>query len=336
VKVHFAVAALLAISTGNALAEQRELIPTSYEAGHFFATPEKEGGGSLRLIVDTGGPGGSGLYVLGSKAVSRLGLRSSSCDLGGETDILVGRFSFAHGKRLPVVDRTPCGAVAFTQDRYQAIADEDGSLGAGYLPHFRWTFDYPRMQLWLEPGDWKAGPDLHQAKLGFVRNQRGEKGTGMPRISLMVDGQTLDMLLDTGATAYPTAAGGSAQRLRVEHGIGVTSYVTSSVIDRWHKKHPTWRIVEDGDEYGNLKSRIIEVPHVQIAGWMIGPVWFTERPDVNYSDADGGMSSYTDKPVVGSAGANILGYFVMTLDYPDYPEDTVWFGCAVACATASK
>ena len=155
----------------------------------------------------------------------------------------------------------------------------------------------------------------------------------MPRISLVVDGQTLDMLLDTGATAFPTPAGRSAQRLQVEHGIGVTSYVTSSVIDQWHKKHPTWCIVENGDEIGNLRSRIIEVPHVQIAGWVIGPVWFTERPDANYSDVDGGMSTYTDKPVVGSAGANILGYFVMTLDYP---RDTAWFGCAVACATASK
>lgn len=332
-KLHFAVAALLTIFAGNALAEQRELIPTSYEAGHFFATPEKEGGGSLRLVVDTGGPGGSGLYVLSSKAVSRLGLHARSCEIDGEADILISRFSFAHGKALPIVSRTPCGAVALTLDRYQPIAGEDGSLGAGYLPHFRWTFDYPKKQLWLESSDWKAGPGMHPAKLGFVMNKRGEKGTGMPRISLAVDGQTFDMLLDTGATAFPTPAGRTAQRLQVEHGIGATSYMTSSVIDQWHKKHPTWRIVDDGDQIGNLKSRLIEVPHIEIAGWMIGPVWFTERPDANYSDVDGGMSSYTDKPVVGSAGANILGHFVMTLDYAG---DMAWFGCVVACATASK
>lgn len=321
------VCVLIMMAITSAAASARDRLPTRYEAGHFFVTPQTRDGQVLRLLVDTGGPGGSGLYVLSAHAAHRLGLPVAPCDLGGDTFRLVKPFPFQRGKGLPAVDRTPCGAVALSRDGYQPIADEDGILGAGYLPHFVWTFDYPTKTLWRESGDWKPTADEHAAKLGFERNAKGVMETGMPRITLTIDGQPLDMLLDTGATAFSTKKGIQAAGMDVMRGVGTTSYITSSVMNRWHHQHPDWRVVEDGDEFAGFKSRLIEVPKVQIAGWLIGPVWFTERSDRNFGS--NGMSQYTDQDVHGSAGANLFRHFSMTLDYP---RDTAWFKCVRNCA----
>jgi hypothetical protein len=308
-----------------------ERLPTSYEAGHFFATPQTRDGKALRLVVDTGGAGGSGLYVLSMRSVHKLNLPVATCDLGGERLNVVKPFLFQVGKGLPVVGRTPCSAVALSRDGYRPVADEDGTLGAGYLPHFVWTFDYPAETLWRESADWKPVGGEHAARLGFQRNAKGGKGTGLPRITLTIDGEPLDLLLDTGATAVPTAEGLQATGMDVVRGIGTTSYITTSVMNRWHHEHPDWRLVADGDELGGVKSRLIEVPKVQIAGWLIGPVWFTERPDANFGP--NGISQYTDHDVHGSAGANIFRDFSMTLDYP---RDTAWFKCVSGCVAVEK
>ena len=216
-----------------------------------------------------------------------------------------------------------------SRDGYKPIADEDGILGAGYMPHFVWTFDYPAKILRIESDDWKPAAEAHPAKLGFQRNDRGGMASGMPRITLTIDGQPLDMLLDTGATAFPTQKGIQAAGTDVVHGVGTTSYVTTSVMNRWHQQHPSWRMVEDGDEFEGSKSRLIEVPKVQIAGWLIGPVWFTERADTNFGS--NGISQYTDEDVHGAAGANLFRYFSMTLDYP---RETAWFKCVRHCVAA--
>jgi hypothetical protein len=84
-------------------------------------------------------------------------------------------------------------------------------------------------------------------------------------------------------------------------------------------------VIEHGD--GIAGGRLIEVPEVEIAGWRIGPVWFTERQDASFV----GMSRYTDQPVTGAAGGNIFQHFRMTLDYP---AGVAWFACAAGCRSA--
>jgi hypothetical protein len=327
----FTRCALTIIAITSAGVSARERLSTSYEAGHFFVTPPTRDGRELRLVVDTGGPGGSGLYVLSAQVARELNLPVATCDLGGESFNVVKPFSFQFRKGLPVVDSTPCGAVALSQDGYKPIADEDGSLGAGYLPHFVWTFDYPAQTLWREPADWKPVAGAHAAKLGFARNAKGGKAMGLPRITLTVDGQPLEMLLDTGATAFPTRKGMQATGMEVVRGVGTTSYISTGVMNRWHHEHPRWRVVEDGDESDGFKSRLIEVPKVQIAGWVIGPVWFTERPDAAFGS--NGVSQFTDEDVHGSAGANVFRPFSMTLDYP---RDAAWFKCIRSCVAVEQ
>ncbi len=322
----FAIGVLTMMTITSAGASTRERLPTSYEAGHFFVTPQTRDGKAFRLVVDTGGPGGSGFYVLSAQIARELNLPVARCDLGGERFDVVKPFPFQLHKDLPVVGGTPCGAVALSRDGYKPVAAENGSLGAGYLPHFVWTFDYPAQTLWREPVDWKPAAGEHATKLGFATNGKGGKATGLPRITLTVEGQPLDMLLDTGATASPTTKGLQATGMDVVRGIGTTSYITTSVMNRWHREHPHWRVVADGDELGGYKARLIEVPRVEIAGWLIGPVWFTERADRAFGS--NGISQYTDEDVHGAAGANLFRHFSMTLDYP---RDTAWFKCVRNC-----
>lgn len=321
----------LASAPGGAAAATAQVIPTVYEVGHFYAVLETTDGQRLRLLVDTGGGGGNGLYWISRAAASRLHLRTTSC---AEKDGQKGHLhlpvaplpDYRAGHALPPPGDSPCGAVVLVFAQSGANFD-DGQLGAGYLPGRVWTFDYPAQRLSLERKDWQPAPDAHRALLGFPHDASGKPDSGFPRITIRVDGQPLDMLLDTGATAHPTIEGQRISGTSTINGYGVTSYITSSMFGRWHKAHPDWRVVDNGDDLlgSDHATRMIEVPKVEIAGWSVGPTWFTERPDHNFHDV---MSSMMDKQVEGSVGANVFQHFVMTLDYP---HETAWLRCANGC-----
>lgn len=111
------------------------------------------------------------------------------------------------------------------------------------------------------------------------------------------------------------------------NGEGVTSYIVRSVFERWHEQHPDWRVVKNGDDLTGPTS-IIEVPKVEIAGWTVGPVWFTERPDSNFHKF---MGQWMDKKSDGAVGGNVFRHFVMTIDYPGA---TAYFRCVDGCKAA--
>jgi len=58
---------------------------------------------------------------------------------------------------------------------------------------------------------------------------------------------------------------------------------------------------------------MIEVPELSIAGYNVKNVWFLRRPDNNFNEH---FSNWTDKPVVGAIGGNVLKGFRVVLDYP--------------------
>lgn len=324
------VTVMLAGATLPASVSARQEVPTVFEAGHFYATPTLATGQRLRLVVDTGGGGGGGWFVFGHNAVSRLGLITDRCRLEEGDATVVPSLAFQPGKGLPASASTPCHAIALVLPGDGPIDGEDGQLGAGYLPGHIWTFDYPAQKLWLENSRWKPAATMHAAELHFPHDARGRPQGGFARITLTIEGQPFDFLLDTGATAHPTDAAKATAASLSEHGVGVASYVTTTVLERWHREHPSWRIIPHGDDLlgARFDSRLIEVPDVEIAGWHVGPVWFTERPDEAFGEAHGGMSSYMDQPVVGAIGGNVFRHFAMTLDYP---AARAWFACAEGC-----
>lgn len=311
--------------------QSRVLIPSVYESGHVYATPETVDGKSLRLLVDTGGGGSKGWYMLDSAAAQRLGFATKQCGSDEESIDVIPAIAWREGKGIPILTPPPCHSVALVIKGFgKQLDNADGMLGAGYLSSGIWTFDYPGKQLWLESSGWRADVKAHRDALGFQRDASGSATTGMARITLQVDGQPLQMLLDTGATAKPTAAGQQASGTPTTAGYGVTSYITSSMLERWHQQHPDWRVVSDGDGlFGDrFHARLIEVPTLVIAGWTIGPVWFTERPDPAFHTY---MSTMMDQPIEGAVGGNVLAHFTMTIDYP---AAVAWFACTDCVAAA--
>jgi hypothetical protein len=324
--------AMAALGAGQAATAPgtAQALPTVYEAGHFYAVPETTDGQKLRLMVDTGGGGNAKMYWLSAAAVKRLGLRTSTCLLDKQATPVAELPGYRAGHGLPPPAANPCGNALLVAPK--APADFDGQLGGTYLAGDRaWTFDYPAKRLVAEGATWHPDARAHATPLGFQRDDDGQLTDGFARITLRVDGQPLDMLLDTGATAHPSPAGEKASGTPTVDGFGVTSYITTSMMNRWHQAHPDWRVVEKGDDLAGARfaSRLIEVPRVEIAGWSVGPVWFTERPDTAFHDF---MSSMMDKRVEGAVGGNVFRHFAMTIDYP---HATAYFRCVRGCTAVA-
>jgi hypothetical protein len=129
--------------------------------------------------------------------------------------------------------------------------------------------------------------------------------------SKWVDGETLDLLLDTGATTSlsDTALAALRDQSPPER---AANFITASTFEKWRTRHLDWRVVERAEKTTN--EAMIEVPHITIAGYTVGPVWFTRRADKNFHEL---MSKFMDKKVEGALGGNALRYFRVTLDYPD-------------------
>jgi hypothetical protein len=301
--------------------QTRQLIPTSFESQRFFATPLVGENGTLRLLVDTSGPSLPGMYVLSHQATSRLKLPTVQCNFYGTTLSLTEPFPSA--PTLPVAKQTPCHSVAFVDSRIDTMS-WDGELGASYLMGFVWTFDYPKKQLWHEPDSWKPSADMHATPIGLVKNSRGENAGGVPRITVVIYDQPIDVALETGAPTFTIKLQGDTQPT-----YSGSSYLAKSTIDQLLHDHPDCCSVLMGDH----QNRMIEIRKIKIAGWLIGPVWFAEVPDTNFSRNVPGLGQLVDKPIHGVAGPNIFDHFAMTLDYQ---TDYAWFDCASGCAVADK
>ena len=98
-----------------------------------------------------------------------------------------------------------------------------------------------------------------------------------------------------------------------DHGarIRATSSIVASTFDDWTRRHPDWRVIPQADEFQN--EAMIEVPSVTVAGYEVGPVWFTRRADKNFHEF---MSRFIDRTIEGALGGNVLRSFRMTVDYP--------------------
>jgi hypothetical protein len=189
--------------------------------------------------------------------------------------------------------------------------EQDGFLGSRWFAGHVWRIDYGRHEMVAgklatpAPGD-------HAVPLGFQVDEAGRRSTNFGRITVRIDDQDIDMLLDTGATARLTDE--SAAILKAPAGAFVgSSFIVKSQLDQWHAKHPEWRYIERGDAIGPRPLPMIEVPRVTVAGWTVGPVWFAEKPDANFA---AWMSSMMDQPIRGAFGGAGLQYFRIVIDYP--------------------
>ncbi|UPG93197.1 hypothetical protein [Luteibacter aegosomatissinici] len=302
------------------------VLPTVYEAGHFYVTPTLAQGGMLKLILDTGGPGLT--WGLFPATAARLRLAPATC---GGYDFFLQPPAFAQGKGLPASERS-CGKAFKASAKTVTDKSIDGVVGSFYLFDHAWTFDYPGHQLIVEDASWRPTGGAREGQIAFMLDARGDAGSPLPTITIKVDGKPLDMLLDTGATAHPSPAGQKAMGTEVANGgFAAGSYIVTSVMDAWHAAHPDWPVVEGADDLaGTAKAtRTIRVPAVEIAGWTVGPAWFTERRDAAFSDK--GIGQYMAGDIKGAVGGNVYAHFRMTIDYP---HKKAWFTCIKECMPA--
>ncbi|MEZ4423380.1 MAG: hypothetical protein R3E98_08230 [Gemmatimonadota bacterium] len=281
-------------SSAGAVPEGRAL-PVTFAADRIhLRLPLAVTGDTLTFYTDTGG----GLFLLG-EAADRVGLGDSSA---------VRLSAVAADSAFPDPRGVPEGRVPVFRPQEAPPFDVDGMLGQAWFADRVWTFDYPRQTLVLHD---EAAATGTAVPLAFQADSTGARTLSFPRIRVEIDGDSLDLLFDTGATVSLTDSAWAALGAEGPRERG-TSFITTSVLDRWLTRHPDWAWIPDGDR-NVAGSRLVRVPVVRVAGFETGPVWFTERPDRNFREY---MAQFMDRPVDGALGGNALRTFRVTVDYP--------------------
>jgi len=287
------------------------VMPVLYDGDRFFVQPVTSTGQTLTFYTDSGG----GLFIYRDSA-ERFRLKITNAAQEGKEPFYVAALPTFRAKasipvpewrqgRLPVLPRDS------KSHEFSSKIREDGMLGQEWFAEHVWTFDYPGKRLLLRaPGDVPDVPAEHRVELGFPKDEKGERALDFPRIRAEIDGQTFDLLLDTGATTELSEAAAAATKDRGAR-IRATSFIVASTFDDWTRRHPDWRVIPEGDQF--QKESMIEVPSIKVAGWEVGPVWFTRRADKNFHEF---MSRFMDKTIEGALGGNVLRAFRMTVDYP--------------------
>jgi len=294
---------------GLAAAASAQMLPARFDHDRIHLVVRAPDGAPLKAYVDSGGIDN----IVAPAVARRLKLASA-----GRTDV-----EDVHEELVafpPFLARAGVPAPLALEDpffhgrlvlRPAPVADSDLFLGGPWLAGRIWQIDYVRRELYLDP-QWRPSARDHALPMGFKTNDAGMRIVQLPRIVVTIDGQPLDMLLDTGAMARLTAD--SAPAFGVTPGTVVgAGFIMTSVFNRWRAQHPDWRVIERGELMQGKTVPMIEVPKVTVAGFTVGPVWFVRRADVNFTDD---ISLAMDRPIVGAFGGSGLRWFHLVLDYP--------------------
>jgi hypothetical protein len=206
-----------------------------------------------------------------------------------------------YGNHLVVRPATPTGFVAWISRSTQA------QFGATWFGDRIWTFDYPGNRLLLHdtPPPQNVSPE-HRVAVRFRTDTTGTRIDHSPQMDIVVDGDTLAMIFDTGATIWLTADA-MAQVRDGRTSERATSHVQSWWFARWKQRHPDWPVIDVADQLTN--AALIRVPTIRIAGYDVGPVWFSVL--AGPAEAPPGAGRFG-----GTIGGNVLREFSILLDYP--------------------
>lgn len=191
-------------------------------------------------------------------------------------------------------------------DYFSKHVPHDAFLGQFFFMNQSWTFDYLTGKVFINTPLSNNTTFENVQTLGFKKDKQGNKRFGHPSMKIMVSEQTIDVLLDTGATLLLSE--NSKSEFNNKKAVG-GSFIAKSIFDKWHTQHPDWRIIEKGEITG---ADLIEVPQVKVGNLVAGPVWFAKRPDEAWSK---GMIGSMDKVVKGAIGGSFFQYFKITIDY---------------------
>lgn len=286
-------------------------IPTRFIENMFYARPVTDTGVVLTFYTDSGG----GEFIFRSVVDAlHLPLIHEQIDGKGMDEALPPPFKESASIPLPLEREGRLFVMADSERPPVFDPDMSGLLGQEWFADRVWTWDYPGHHLlWRADGDMPSVPAAHRISVGFMSDESGRRhrSQSFARIQANVDGEMLDLLFDTGANTVLTAKALNA--IHDGHGIHrATSFISQSIFDRWHARHPDWTVIENAEEHTG--ASMIKVQSLEVAGYTVGPVWFTSRPDRNFTEW---MSQWMDRKVYGALGGSALQYFRLTVDYPD-------------------
>lgn len=291
-----------------------QVMPTVFEENIIYATPVTTAGQTMKLLTDTGG----GLFLF-ETSVARLGLADKVQKIKEEEGD--GEFSLT-----PLPDFKPDASIpppgsgllpvfpAEGEGKSMADRGLDGMLGQAWFGDRIWTFDYPGKRLVLHGSTPPPAAGARETPLYF-QSRDGRRSSHFPRIQAEVDGQTLDLLFDTGAQSPLTPE--AIAKIGPGGDLRASSFIARTVFERWRKNHPDWPVLEKGEAGTNMD--LIRAGNVRVAGFDTGPAWFAVRPDKNFTEW---MAQWMDKPILGALGASALHPFRITTDYP---ASKAWF-----------
>ena len=165
----------------------------------------------------------------------------------------------------------------------------DGLFPGHVLAHYHVVFDYPKHQLTLaKPGALAA--------TGTPLPMPVNPQSGFPRTELTIDGATIGMLLDTGASF---------------------TMISQAQLETWGTAHADWERHQgafgDAKLLGGQTLETMIIPKAQWAGNTLVNVGMTSQQTGVFEKW---MSAMTQGPVVGSLAGNVLTQFRVELDYP--------------------
>lgn len=272
-------------------------LPVEFLANRMFAHSATSSGSPLTFLMDSGGGG----VLISADAAARLGLVPRQRRVEGIFHKAVKLPTLGAGSWMPAP-----GEALVLEDMPAFMHEADGLLGQSWHDGRAWLFDYPGQRAWTWQGaDAPPEPGGAVVALGFAKSRVGRHLNGFASLTATVDGRCHRFLLDTGATLQ---AIGRAAELGPE--LRATSFIIRSLFDSWRQLHPDWEVVEEADVLG--RAPMIRVPEVQVGGLLIGPVYFTARPDSNFRQS---MSKWMDRPIDGALGGSLWQHTRLLVDY---------------------
>ncbi len=280
------VVALFAPETGRFGAPESITVPMLVQNNRIYVDADFTGSAgrerTLQTQIDTGG----GALILARRAADDLGLQVlGKPDRSGTVRIAA-----------PLVyigsDSVTVPFAASTSADTSVIGPAAWSpafLAGAYLRDYAVTFDYPGRTLSLN------APSLRATQIPV----RISSKSGFPRVELVIDGEPMGFLLDTGASF---------------------TMLSERVVERLRSKNPSWPTVTGAYGPANMlggpmerNATMLRIPKVRFGPLLLESVDVVSRPAGTFEHY---MSPLMSAPIVGAIAGNVLRNFAFRLDYP--------------------
>lgn len=298
-----AIALVLALAAPPAV---RRRLPGTVAGNVVILTPEDDAHRQLRILVDSGG-----YDLIESDAASRLGLARSEIELGGKSrETAAFPAWLAPSLPAPIATRWLVARPGALHDGFAPAID--ATFGPSWMLDHPITVDYPHQT--IEAAVPPYGGAVVPLTVGVGRATIPSlPPAALATIDVSVAGETMTMLLDTGATARVRDA---VRRMMPDaQPVHQVCLIDAAVLEKWHRAHPAWAYAESafdvaGDANGAASPAIL-VPDLWLGAQRALPAWFIARRDASTFAA---VSKQMQKTVVGDLGGDALRRWRVTFD----------------------